>query len=601
MIDRISNSQLNSIQNNNPKKNNQKSSSPNFEGKCLDKLVGMTVKGIQACEKNPMINVAVIDLVTAIGPRSIWESFTNLFAGFEAFRRESSGLIVNCLIPGFVALGAAKAINKTIMGENADMSSCWAGKDTIDMVSDYYNKAEETEAYAQGMTKYNDPKKARVYATHYNMLHDAQGVDGNITKNFKEIEEFNISETAEKLTEATFEEKKNLSFAERMKAMGRSIKGIFSKNKTPKEKSIIDKAFESASSQTHITENVRFGTQEKTVTSDLKSAMKNTTGILKGFMADGVENAEQVKAFSKKAKKLVNAKSGIAMLIILPLAASMQSINRWITSKMSGVKGAPIYNDYAQKKEEVKKTPEQEKADKNALLKQKFISIGSIVGLSLLSMMKVPTLANLKNIFQFKGQFPTMDQARAISTFTFGSRMAVAEDKNELSEATVRDDITFASMYFLGDYAAKGYATHLENKEGVKLLNRTKPLDKGANMFKRFGNWVVNTHLKSTDELAADGVRTLEEMKYLRNKCQGVNLGSALLILGLFVPVYTRLKTQRNHKKELLEQEKAKNLQNVNFSSKKGNSDFSGVLNTVNTKTDTNSTFQLFRQIAKER
>ena len=598
MIDRIKNNQLNSIQYSNTSKNDKLNTSPNFEGRFTDKAVKLAVKGIQACEKNPMVNVAAIDLITAIGPRSIWESFTNLFAGFEAFRRESSGLLVNCLIPGFVALGAAKAVNKMVMGGKSDMSSCWAGKDTIDMVSDYYNNAEGTDAYAEGMAKFNDPKKAKVYATHYNMLSDAQGVDGDLTKKFKDIKDFDISETAEKLTDATFEEKKNLSFSEKMKSVGRSIKGLFSKKHSPKEKSVIDRAFETASAQTHITENVKFGNN---VTSDLKSAMKNTTGILRGFMADGVENAEQVKAFAGKAKKLVNAKSGIAMAIILPLAASMQSINRWITTKMSGVKGAPIYNDYAQKKEEVQKTPEQEKADKISLLKQKFISIGSIVGLSLLSMMKVPTLSNLKNIFQFKGQFPTMDQARAISTFTFGSRMAVAEDKNELAEATVRDDITFASMYFLGDYAAKGYATYLEKKDGVKLLNRTKPLNKEANIFKRFGNWVVNTHLKSTNELVGDSVRTLEDMKFLRNKCQGVNLGSSLLILGLFVPVFTRLKTQKNHKKELLAQEQAKNLQNVNFSSKKGNSDFSGIFNKVNTKSNENSTFQLFRQIAKER
>jgi hypothetical protein len=132
--------------------------------------------------------------------------------------------------------------------------------------------------------------------------------------------------------------------------------------------------------------------------------------------------------------------------------------------------------------------------------------------------------------------------------------MAVADDKNELAEATTRDIVTFSSMYFLGDYAAKGYASYLENKKGVKLLNREKPLEKGANIFKKIGNWVVKTHLKSTDELASDGFRSLADMKHLRAKCQMVNLGSSLLVLGLLVPVFTRLKTEKNHKKELLAQ-----------------------------------------------
>lgn len=607
MIDRISVKDSS----NNLKINNRaerQNNNPNFQGRIGDRALEYTIKGIRACEKNPMINVAAIDLITAIGPRSIWESFTNIFAGFEAFRRESSGLIVNCLIPGFVALGAAKAVNKMVMGGKANLSSCWAGNDAIDTISDYYKNAETTEAYHEGMAKFNDAKKAKVYATHYNMLNDASGIDGNARKVFREIEDLNISETAEKLTEATFEEQKHLSFGEKVKAAGNTIKGWFSKGKTEKHKSIIDRTFEQTAEKTHITENVRFGKEGSYVTSNLKSAMKNTTGVLKGFIADGVENPEQIEVFAKKAKKLVRAKSGIAMAIILPLAASMQSINRWITSKLSGVKGAPIYDDYAKKdNEKIAKTPEEIKADKRALLKQKFISVGSMVGVAMLSMMKLPNKEMFKSIFEFKGQFPTMDQARAISTVTFGSRMAVADDKNELAEATTRDIVTFSSMYFLGDYAAKGYASYLEGTKGVKLLNRSKVADKDANIFKKFGNWVVNTHLKSTDELAADGVRTLEDMTHLRTKCQMVNLGSSLLILGLLVPVFTRLKTERNHKKELLAgagvnnkiattPEGTKSKENVTINNQHGNFQGLEIFKNMRKDADKSETFQLFKQ-----
>ena len=606
MIERISVNNNSNSKINNRNRAERQDNSPNFQGRITDKAVDYAIKGIRACEKNPMINVAAIDLITAIGPRSIWESLTNLFAGFEAFRRESSGLIVNCMIPGFVALGAAKAVNKMVMGGNANLSSCWAGNDAIDTISDYYKNAESTQAYQDGMAKFNDAKKARVYATHYNMLNEASGIDGDARKVFGEISGANISETAEKLTNATFEEEKHLSFSERLKSMGRTVKGWFTKNKTVKAKSTIESAFEQTASQTHITENVKFGNGDKAVTSDLKSAMKNTTGVLKGFIADGVENPEQIEAFAKKAKKLVRVKSSIAMMIIIPLAASMQSINRWITTKMSGVKGAPIYDDYAKKDDtqKVEKSPEEIKADKKALIKQKFISVGSMVGVALLSMMKLPNKEMFKSIFEFKGQFPTMDQARAISTVTFGSRMAVADDKNELAEATTRDIVTFSSMYFLGDYAAKGYASYLENTKGVKLLNRTKQVDKDSNIFKKFGNWVVNTHLKSTDELVEDGVRSLEDMKHLRNKCQMVNLGSSLLILGLIVPVFTRLKTERNHKKELLagmtsdnktDKTAGNSKENVTIYQQHGN--FKGLETFKNMRKDADkfSTFQSFK------
>ena len=582
MIDRISSNSTNIKQINNTQTNKRQKNSPSFKGGVLDNVINSTIKGIQKCEKNPMLNVAVIDLTTAIIPRSIWESFTNIFAGFEAFRRESSGLIVNCLLPGFVASGAAKLINKSIMGEKADLSNCWAGKDSIDTIADYYNNAEGTSAFREGMSKFNDAKKAKVYAAHYNMLSDASGFDGSIRKRFGDIPELNISESAENLTNATFEETKRLSFKERLSNM-------FKK----KPATLVDEAFENVSSRTHITENVKFGRGAKNVTSDLKSAMKSSTLLMICFFKDGVENAEQLGAFTKKAKRMVGTKGAIAMAIIIPVAASMQAINRWITSKMSGVKGVPIYDDYA-KKDKVQKTPEQQKTEKAALIKQKIISIGAMVGVACLSMMKLPTAKNLKSIVEFKGQFPTMDQARAISTVTFSSRMAVADDKNELAEATTRDIVTFSSMYFLGDYAAKGYASYLENKKGIKLLNKTKPLDKDANIFKKIGNWVVNTRLKSTDELAADGIRSLEEMKHLRAKCQMVNLGSSLLILGLLVPVFTRLKTEKNHKKELLEQDEK--IKNVTISQKNGNFHDSEVFKNLRTDLSKSPTFQSFKK-----
>ena len=62
------------------------------------------------------------------------------------------------------------------------------------------------------------------------------------------------------------------------------------------------------------------------------------------------------KYFSK-AKKLVNWKSVAGLGIIIPLAIAAQPINRWITHKLSGKKGAPIYND---EKERIL-TPEEKK------------------------------------------------------------------------------------------------------------------------------------------------------------------------------------------------------------------------------------------------
>ena len=176
-----------------------------------------------------------------------------------------------------------------------------------------------------------------------------------------------------------------------------------------------------------------------------------------------------------------------------------------------------------------------------------------MIGVALLSMMKRPTM----NMLEFKGMFPTMDQARIISTATFASRMAAADDKNELAEATVRDIATFSSLYFLGDYAAKGAATIIQNKTGVELLNITKPIDKNANKLQKFWHWVKDINIKSSEEVIGKTEKELKRAKNLRSACQVTNLGVSLALLGIVIPIFTRRSTKKKHEQALkLAQEK---------------------------------------------
>ena len=122
-------------------KNSQKSN-PNFKG---GGVWNALLWGIQRCEANPMVNVAVIDMISAILPRTFVASLTNWFAGFEAFRRESSGLVVNCLIPGIIAWLGAVGLNNFIMPKGSNMSSCWADHSLIQKATELYSnsKAED--------------------------------------------------------------------------------------------------------------------------------------------------------------------------------------------------------------------------------------------------------------------------------------------------------------------------------------------------------------------------------------------------------------------------------------------------------------------------
>lgn len=507
------------------RKNKEGETSPNFKG-----LGSLALTGIQACERMPMVNVAVIDMLSAILPRTIVESMTNWFAGFEAFRRESSGLVVNCLIPSLITWGIAKCINGGFMPKGVNMSDCWADSSLIDKASEYYKNAASDDKIKESLK---------------NIISDIQGIESEKTVVFKDaLSAEDIDKYSKELAEIARSNKSNSQ-------VNKAVKKISNE--------IIEK--------TRVAENIKVVSGKSEVgAASVTTLLEDSVKFFKGYNKAGNTSIEE---FARRSKNLVRGKSWLGLVVVLPLAASMQYINRWITSKVSGVKGAPIYDDFGKGKATIEENPKA----KEGLLKQKLISISSMIGVSLLSMMKKPTLGML----EFKGAFPTMDQARIISTTTFASRMAVAEDKNELAEATVRDIATFSSLYFLGDYAAKATASIIQKKTGISLLNDTKPLDKNANIFKKSWHWIKDLNIKSSEEVispleeslkkqgktaTADQLaiieKELKKARNLRSACQVANLGVSLILLGIVIPIFTRKNTKKKHEQALkLAQEKA--------------------------------------------
>lgn len=526
MINKIGVDTTSRFNSNNVHNKEQSKQNPNFKG-----VGAIALAGIQACERMPMVNVTVIDMLSAILPRTIVESMTNWFAGFEAFRRESSGLVVNCLIPSLITLGIAKCMNPVMMPKGVNMSRCWADSSLIDKASEYYKSAGSDDKIKESLK---------------NILGNIQGYEG---KNFVKFNEALTPEEIEKYSKKLAELSRS---GDADKAIRKEIKKLTNE--------IVEKI--------HVAENIKIVDGNKTVNAaSVNSMLEDSVKYFKEFQKSGIG----IEEFAKKSKKLVKSKSLAGLAVILPLAASMQYINRWITGKISGVKGAPIYDDFGKGKDNIEETSKA----KEGLLKQKLISISSMIGVSLLSMMKRPSM----NMLEFKGMFPTMDQARVISTTTFASRMAAADDKNELAEATVRDIATFSGLYFLGDYAAKAAATGIQKNTGITLLNDTKPLKGDENVFKKAWHWVKDVNIKSSEEVVSKTQQSLngakptetqakiieKELKHaknLRSACQVTNLGVSLALLGIIVPLYTRHKTKKKHEQALkLAQEKTQDIE----------------------------------------
>ena len=496
------------------------------------------INAVQLCEKYPMVNVSALDLSTAIIPRTIIETKeSNGHAGFEAFRRESSGLVVNCLIPSFIVMGVASLFKRPIMGnfKKSNLVNTWANSDAIDKVHKFYSESK-------GATQ-----RERVFNTFRDQLSSLSGVDGYNRKEFTDIFKISTDNKGHKVVG-------NKKIKDALNILTDTVMS------EKLDKKAVKKAYNAIIEETHIAENIRFKGDKGYFSNNLESVCDDTVKLLRGVVKENITDASKLSDYFARAKRLVNWKSVGGLGLIIPLAISMQPINRWITHKTSGQKGAPIYKDFGKQKEHRELTPKE----KAQLLAQKFVSITSMIGVAGLSMfMDKPSL----KMFQFKGLFPTMDQARIISTATFASRMGAAEDVNELREATVRDIATFASFYFLGDYVAKGIATLLEkmNKDkGVHLINRLgKAPDKDANILKKFWYWAKHTTLKSSDELV-----TVKD-KRLRTICQIGNIAFSLLALGVFIPLYTRSKTNKKHAEELarLNAEKNRDSNSLNASS----------------------------------
>ncbi|MBO5948416.1 hypothetical protein J6Q66_06235 [bacterium] len=447
------------------------------------------------CDAYPMVGVSVIDGATSIVPRTIIDAQTHRFAALETFRRESFGLIVNCLIPSFIVLGVGKLLQKAVLGKefkHLDMANVWANQDNIEMLGNKFKQANASNA----LTKNEEFVKSVLYST--------QGLDG---KNYKKFADYDLSSEIKTLAKCIDSNDKNSK---------KVIQSVY--------KSIVDK--------TKAAETLKIDGKE--TSSNLSMLLRDTVALGKKFNDGKV--IKNLDGFKKVAIKLLNTKSLAGMGIIIPLAMSVQPINRMITRKNSGVKGAPIYKDFTDKDKKITINH-----DKEELLKSKFVSGGILTGLTILSSLKMPSL----KMFQFEGLFPTMNQCRWISNATFVSRVFASEDKNELRETTIRDGLTFASLYFLGDYISKGLATIIEKvNPKVKLLNH-KVQDDSKNIFQKAKNWVTNTKLKSFDEV------TGKSTKNLRSLCQISHLGVAMVLLGIVFPKMLRAQTEKNREKEL--------------------------------------------------
>lgn len=459
--------------------------------------LNVLTKGLELCNKYPMVGVSVIDLGTAIGPRTAVDFVTtNAFAAAETGRKESMGLFMNCLIPSFVVLGLAKAVQPLTMGKefkHIDMASVWANEDTINKLSGIYKNTQGS-------------MEQRVGEFTKTIINNLEGFVGNSKNQWSSFE----GKTGNTIQELT-----NL---------------ILSSNVPKKEtKKTLGKIFDELAANTKTTEVIRFAGDKKAFSSNLSELLRDTVALGRRFKDNAVSN--NIGEFAKRSIKLVNRKSFLGMLILIPAAMSVQFINRAITKWRSGQDGAPIYKDFG--KESSVNIPKDRKNLKTNMI----IASAAMLGATML----VTKGQFSKKLFQFKGLFPTVAQCCWIATGTILSRIWASDDNSELKETGIKDISTFVSLYGLGDVVAKTTGSLIEKaKPDIKLISRSNIAPK--NIFEAAKNWISTSKLKAFSEVSTSA-------KPYRSLCQLAHLGSSMIVLGLAIPRYVRYCTEKKEAK----------------------------------------------------
>jgi hypothetical protein len=140
-----------------------------------------------------MVQVAFVDSVATDIPRTLVDLKTGLAAALETARREFSGLIVNCLLPSFIVMGAAKFLPKKGNLADTNVVKSWANGDVIDKLSGVYNKAQTV-----------NPKDAtKTYVE--SAISSLEGLDGKTWVKYSDKADTpEFKEAVQSLTEAIF-------------------------------------------------------------------------------------------------------------------------------------------------------------------------------------------------------------------------------------------------------------------------------------------------------------------------------------------------------------------------------------------------------------
>lgn len=469
-------------------------------------------------KEDPIIGLSVVDLGSMIGPRTAVDMKRNPQAGIETFVRESSGLVVHCLLPGFIAVGISSLMT---MGLNKEFgvkaNKLLTDNETVDI---YHNAMKEA------MKSGKPAGEERTEAFVRNILSKTEGL--NDDKLYKAMDSEHFDATVKKLTGIIHNNQDNFTVKgkekeEVMSLLGRTLKGR---------------------------ENVTLVLSDaKRVDTSAEKLLNNLHYFGKTFNSKKV-NPENIETLVKKLKSANNSKTILGLATVSTIAFSVQAINRRLTKMRTGQDGFVGYSDFG-KDGGIKKDEKTIKKEKQQLKMFKAIAALGMAGIAFATLGPKKTisggLGKFMDRMQFKGLFPSTDQLKVIYATSIIGRILASSDKNELRETSFRDYLGFTNWLVLGGFVTKAVAQHLDKG----LIN-----DASGGKGNKYINWISKKSVKTFGEIAdhqALNTITKEAANVKNGKlilAETAGLVYSGVALGFIVPKINDYMTKKNRAKE---------------------------------------------------
>lgn len=482
----------------------------------VKKLIGNNgvTKTFRVLEEKPIVEIAGLDALTMILPRTAIDLGQNPVYGIETFFRETIPMLPNPFMPGIVG---------NVMNRMKGYPGLYVNSNTLRTMHAAWKKA--------GGQTFNpaNPERAIVEKFVREIFSNSTGLAGH--KNQREMLYGKLE-------------------GEDLEGIVKDITDIAlsGRNLTDKQfRNEIDKVAEKYTGLTKAGGSVEVKIGDRKIDTNIKDLVRDTvTTADQIFMK---QKPDDLPGVIDNLTNFFQAKAAVATGSSIALGASIQPAITYASRKITGKDGFTGYKDFCGTESCFKKTDSEEapkRARPGGMILEKAAATAGLGLIMLTSMgafkkgglLRGGSLKKFRESLELKGPFAHMDIMRFVYGGILTGRFWAARDPQELKVSVARDYTGFLNWLVLGPIVAKGMAQVID----PSLLNRSKEaIIKSANPIKKVMNWLSSTSMMTIAERKARDVALSEGEKLARaakhNGAMIGGLGYAMFALGIGVPM----------------------------------------------------------------